>query len=228
MNRLDVLVGVQPGTSSRNLEPAHWPLSLPPVSGAERPCEVLRRRPDIIAAERRLAASGERIGQATAEYYPKISLAGALGFDSLSGNRLFTSGGFYAAGAGAIRWRLFDFGKVDAEVAQARGANIEALAQYRQAVLRAAEDVENALVTLTQTHVRIGELQNQVQSLTVARDLSEQAYRASLIPLTDVLSANQELLGAQDELDADRAHAARATVGVFRALGGGWDASASF
>jgi outer membrane protein TolC len=186
--------------------------------------DVLRRRPDIIAAERRLAASNERIGAAISDYYPKISLSGALGVDSLNSGHLFSSSAFQAVGVGALRWRLLDFGKIDAEVAQARGANAEALAVYRQAVLRAAEDVENSFSLLSQTEAYQSELQAQVQELVQARDLSEQAYRAGSITLTDVLDADRQLLAAQDELDASKADAARAAVVVFRALGGGWDA----
>jgi outer membrane protein TolC len=184
---------------------------------------MLRRRPDIIAAERRLAASNERIGAAISDYYPKISLSGALGFDSLSAGHLFTSGAFQPIGGGALRWRLFDFGKVAAEVAEARGADAEALAVYRDTVLRAAEDIENALSGLAQTENDVIELHDEVQSLVKARDLAEQAYRAGSITLTDVLDANRQLLIAQDELDANRADAGRAAVGVFRALGGGWE-----
>ena len=117
---------------------------------------------------------------------------------------------------------MFDFGRVDAEVKQARGANAEALAGYRQAVLRAAEDVENALATLAQTQAYIVDIQAEVQSLTRARDLSQEAYRAGSITLTDVLDADRELLLAQDLLDANRADAARAAVLVFRSFGGGW------
>ncbi len=98
-----------------------------------------------------------------------------------------------------MRWRLFDFGKVEAEVAQARGSNAEALAVYREAVLRAAEDVENALSGLAQTEADVIELQDEVQSLVKARDLAEQAYRAGSITLTDVLDADRQLLAAQDE-----------------------------
>ena len=121
-----------------------------------------------------------------------------------------------------MRWRIFDFGKIDAEVAQAKGANAESLAIYRQAVLHAAEDVENSMMSLSQTQVRVDEIQDQVQALVKARDLSEQAYRAGSITLTDVLDADSQLLTARDELDSNRAGAARAAVGVFRALGGGW------
>jgi NodT family efflux transporter outer membrane factor (OMF) lipoprotein len=223
LNRLDVLMGTQPGTYAQELsKPADIP-AIPAIGGNDQPLEMLRRRPDIIAAERRLAASNERIGAAISDYYPKLSLSGALGFDSLSVNHLFTAKGFQPIGTGALRWRLFDFGKVDAEVAQARGAQAEALAQYRQAALKAAEDVENALISLSQTEVHVGELQGEVNSLARARDLSQKAYQAGSITLTDVLDADRQLLTARDELDANRAAAGQAAVGIFRALGGGWE-----
>lgn len=221
LNRLDVLMGAQPGTYAHELEaPAPVP-SIPGISNQE-PADVLRRRPDIIAAERRLAASNERIGVAVAEYYPKISLAGVLGFDSLNSGSLFTSSAFQPAAIAGLRWRLFDFGRVNAEVKQAKGANAEALIDYRQAVLKAAEDVENAVASLSETEAYNVEVQAEVQSLTRARDLSQQAYRAGSITLTDVLDADRQLLAAQDQLAANRADTARASVVVFRSFGGGW------
>jgi NodT family efflux transporter outer membrane factor (OMF) lipoprotein len=223
LNRLDVLMGVQPGTYAGELSTVRDIPSIPAVGGPDQPLDVLRRRPDVIAAERRLAASNERIGQAIADYYPKVSLSGALGLDSISTSRLFTANAFGASGAGALRWRLFDFGKVDAEVKQARGANAEALAQYRQSVLKAAEDVEDALVTLSQTELHVTELQDEVDSLAQARELSQRAYKAGSVNLTDVLDSDRQLLAARDELDANRADAARAAVAAFRAIGGGWD-----
>jgi NodT family efflux transporter outer membrane factor (OMF) lipoprotein len=225
LNRLDVLMGAQPGTYAQELGAVREIPTVPTIPDDAQPTDMLRRRPDIIAAERRLAASNERIGQAISGYYPKISLSGALGFDSVSTQHLFSESAFAATGGGLLRWRLFDFGKVDAEVKQARGANAEALALYRQAVLRAAEDVENALMILVQTEARVAEIQAQVQSLTKARDLSEQAYRMGSSPLTDVLNADTELLTARDELNSERAGAGRAAVAVFRALGGGWDST---
>jgi NodT family efflux transporter outer membrane factor (OMF) lipoprotein len=221
LNRLDVLMGVQPGTYAQELN-VFKPIPSIPTTASEEPTDVLRRRPDIIAAERRLAASNERIGVALAEYYPKISLAGVLGFDSLNSGHLFAGSAFQPAAVAGLRWRLFDFGRVNAEVKEARGANAEALVAYRQVVLKAAEDVENALATLSETQAYIAEVQGEVQSLTRARDLSQEAYRAGSITLTDVLDADRQLLTAQDQLDANRADAARAAVGVFRSFGGGW------
>lgn len=222
LNRLDVLMGEQPGTYAKKLERVTGIPLVPGIPSDVKPSDVLRRRPDVIAAERRLAASNELIGAAISDYYPKVSLSGALGFDSTSGS-LFGSKSFTAIGGAGLRWRLFDFGKVEAEVEQARGANAEALAMYRQSVLRAAEDVENSFIQLGQTVVHVVQLQEQVKALEKSRNLSEQAYRAGSITLTDVLDADRQLLTARDELDANRADAARAAVYVFRALGGGWD-----
>ena len=89
-------------------------------------------------------------------------------------------------------------------------------------MLKAAEDVEDSLTVLVQTQLRVNEVQDQVDALVRARDLSEQAYRAGSITLTDVLDADSQLLTARDEFDSSRANAARAAVGVYRALGGGW------
>jgi NodT family efflux transporter outer membrane factor (OMF) lipoprotein len=223
LNRLDVLMGAQPGTYAEELSKPGTIPGIPAIGGADQPLDVLRRRPDIIAAERRLAASNERIGVAISDYYPKISLSGALGFDSINGGTLFNGKAFQPIGTGALRWRLFDFGKIEAEVAQSRGAYAEALAEYRQAALRATEDIENALMELAQTQVQLEELRAEVTSLTRARDLSERAYKAGAIPLTDVLDADRQLLVARDDVESTRADAARAAVRTFRALGGGRD-----
>lgn len=223
LNRLDVLMGAQPGTFAKELmTPGKIP-DVPAIGDADQPLDVLRRRPDIIAAERRLAASNERIGVAISDYYPKISLSGALGFDSINAGTVFNGQAFQAIGGGALRWRLFDFGKVKAEIAQARGAYAEALAAYRQTALKATEDIENAMMELAQARVRLEQLQDEIQSLTRARDLSQRAYKAGAITLTDVLDADRQLLTARNEAESTRADAARAAVGTFRALGGGWD-----
>src|SRR5579859_1254841 len=221
-NRLDVLLGIQPGTSAPELQrPGDIP-SAPSVPADEKPVDVLRRRPDVIAAERQLAASNARIGQALAEYYPKISLAGVLGYESSRTDDLFKAATFQPEGVAGLRWRVFDFGKVSAEVAQAKGANAEALARYRQAVLRAAEDVEDAFTSLVQLEAHQQELITEVAALTRARDASQDAYQGGVIALTDVLDADRQLLTAQDQLAQTRADSARAAVGTFRALGGGW------
>ena len=223
LNRLDVLMGVQPGTYAKELTTPGKIPGIPAIGDGDQPLDVLRRRPDIIAAERRLAASNERIGVAISDYYPKISLSGALGFDSINAGTLFNGKAFQAVGGGALRWRLFDFGKVKAEIAQARGAYAEALVVYQQTALKATEDIENAMMELAQTQARLEQLEDEVESLTRARDLSQRAYKAGAITLTDVLDADRQLLVARNEVESTRADSARAAIGTFRALGGGWD-----
>lgn len=222
MSRLDVLLGQQPGTCSAELQAPQDIPAVPGIPLSDKPVEVLRRRPDVIAAERRLAASNARVGQAIAEYYPHLSLSGLLGYEASHPGDLFKAATFQPEAAAGLRWRMFDFGKVGAEVTQAKGAKAEALARYQQSVLRAAEDVEDAFTSLVQLEVHRRELQNEVAALTRARDASQDAYQGGVIALTDVLDADRQLLAAQDELAQTQADSGRAAVGAFRALGGGW------
>jgi NodT family efflux transporter outer membrane factor (OMF) lipoprotein len=222
LNRLDVLMGAQPGTYAAELsEPSNIP-DAPGIPPTQSAADLLHRRPDIIAAERRLAAANARIGVAISEYYPKVSLSALLGFEALSSSRLFDAASFQPQGAAGLRWRLFDFGRVDAEVAQANSVNAQALLQYRQTVLRAAEDVENAFLALAQLEEQSRELATEANALIRARDASQESYLGGASSLTDVLDADRQSLAAQDALARVRADTARAAVMSFRALGGGW------
>ncbi len=222
LNRLDVLMGAQPGTYAAELTPVIDIPDVPEISGFGTPTDLLRRRPDIIAAERMIAASNARIGQALAEYYPKLSLSGIVGSQALAPAHLFEQQGFQPISVVGLRWRLFDFGLVAAEVKRARGANAEALLQYRSSVLHAAEDVEDAFSLLVQSENRRNEILREIAELQRVRDLSQQSYAAGVIALTDVLDADRQLLAAKDDLAVARESAARAAIGSYRALGGGW------
>jgi NodT family efflux transporter outer membrane factor (OMF) lipoprotein len=222
LNRLDVLMGAQPGTYAADLKVVADISVVPSIPNTAAPMDLLRRRPDIIAAEREVAASNARIGQSLAEYYPKLSLSGIVGSEALAPAHLFEQQGFQSIGVAGLRWRLFDFGRVDAEVKQARGANAEALLRYRSSVLHAAEDVEDAFTLLAQSENRRSELLLEIAQLQRVRDRSQESYNAGVIGLTDVLDADRQLLAAKDELAVSREDAARAAVGSFRALGGGW------
>lgn len=226
LNRLDVLVGDQPGTNRAELlQPRSIPA--PPIpTGSTAPVDLLRRRPDVVAAERKLAASNARIGAAVSDYYPHISLSGLFGVASLGTGSLFTGGAVQASGGAGLRWRLFDFGRVDAEVAQARGAQAEALAGWRKSVLVAAEDVETAISRLVEARTESIALDRQVDALTTARAQAEMAYRGGVIGLIDVLDADRQLLAASDRRVAVKADEARAAVAAYRALGGGWKGDA--
>lgn len=227
MNALDVLLGLHPGSTRLELAAAA-PIPMPPaVSSAGGPPALLRRRPDIIAAERTLAASNARIGAAISEYYPKFTLGGLLGTATAGTGGLFSGGATQASGFLGLRWRLFDFGRVDAEVAAARGRNAEALAAYRLTVLRASEDVENALSSLVKQQARAQILAEGGTSLTRARTSSVAAYKGGISSLLDVLDVDRRLLENRDAEIQARAAAARAAIASFRALGGGWDAPAA-
>ncbi|WP_210425428.1 efflux transporter outer membrane subunit [Novosphingobium sp. SG720] len=226
LNALDVLIGVQPGTTRAELA-ASAPVPAPPaISTAGGPAAMLRRRPDIIAAERTLAASNARIRVATAEYYPKFSLSGLLGTATTSAGSLLSGGATQASGILGLRWRLFDFGRVDAEIKAAKGRNVEALAAYRLAVLRASQDVEDAFSSLVQQEARVQALGEGETALARARDASLAAYKGGMVSLVEVLDADRRLLETRDGLVQARAAAARGAIASFRALGGGWDAAA--
>lgn len=225
LNALDVLLGSLPGTHRAELAEAA-PIPGPPAIGnTGTPADLLRRRPDIIVAERRLAASNARIGAAIAEYYPKLSLSGLLGFATTTVSGLLTGNALQAQGAVGLRWRLFDFGRIDSEVAAANGANAEALAAYRLSILRATQDVEDALSALANRDRQERILANGELSLAHARDASLAAYKGGIVSLIEVLDADSRLLATRDARIRARAESARAAIFTYRALGGGWNAA---
>lgn len=225
LNRLDVLMGAAPGTYAAELKDSPRSFSVPRIGTDGGPAMLLRRRPDVIAAERTLAASNARIGVAVAEYYPKVSLGGLLGVESLQSGSLFSSQAFQPQAVLGLHWRLFDFGRVDAEVAQAKGAHAEALARYRQSMLRATEDVENAIVSLAELETQHRDLADEVQAHAQARDAAQDAYKGGAVSLLEVLDEDRQLLASRDQLARVHADDARAAVAAFRALGGGWSGS---
>jgi len=224
LNRLDVLMGVAPGTYAMEIVARETPLHVPTIDAAGGPAALLRRRPDVIAAERRLVASNARIGAALSEYYPSLSLTGLLGFSSLASGSLLTSKAFQPEAMLGLRWRLFDFGRVDAEVKQARGADAEALANYRNTMLRATEDVENAIVAVVELENQKQILADEVTAHQQARDAAQDAYKGGAVSLIEVLDEDRQLLQSQDLLAEVQADNARSAVAAFRSLGGGWSA----
>ena len=224
MNGFDVLMGDQPGANHAQLAKFQTIPVAPGIDTATGPAELLRRRPDIIVAERRLAASSAQIGLAISEYYPKISLTGLIGTVTTKYGALFSSGANRAAGVVGLRWRLFDFGRVEAEVAIAEGQNNEALAAYRLTVLQAAADVENAFSTVVKKNDEQRILDSGQTSLTKARDAAFTGYKSGALSLLEVLDADDRLLKMRDAVSLAQSDSVRATILSFKALGGGWDA----
>jgi NodT family efflux transporter outer membrane factor (OMF) lipoprotein len=224
MNALDVLLGVQPGTYRAELSPTTAIPAAPGLTETGTPAEMIRRRPDLMVAERQLAATNARIGVAISEYYPKFSLGGLLGSaTAISSGNLFTNGANQAQGVLGLRWRLFDFGRVDAQIAAARGREAEALAAYRLAVLRATEEVENSFSALIKRETQVSILTQGESSLARARENSLAAYKGGVVSLIEVLDADSNLLQVRDAKAQAQTEAARAAIASFRALGGGWD-----
>ncbi|HUE90498.1 efflux transporter outer membrane subunit [Pseudomonas sp.] len=225
MNALDVMLGSPPGTHRTELAEATAIPAAPQIAATGSPGELLRRRPDLIAAERQLAASNARIGVAIAEYYPKLSLSGLIGSaTSVSSGNLFSNAASQAAGVLGLRWRLFDFARINAQIDLAKGREAEMLASYRLAVLRATEDVENAFSALVNREQQATLLARGVDSLGQARDASFMAYQKGAVSLIEVLNADETLLRASDTRAQAQTESARAAVAAFKALGGGWQA----
>jgi outer membrane protein TolC len=158
---------------------------------------------------------------ASSEYYPKLTLSALLGFEGLN-SAAWSAANFQPQALLGLHWRLFDFGRVDAEVAQAKGVNAEALARYRSAMLKATEEVENALSLQLQFGAERQELSNEVGADQRARTASEQAYQGGVTGIAELLEQDRQLLAARDQLLVAQTGAARASVATYRALGGGW------
>jgi NodT family efflux transporter outer membrane factor (OMF) lipoprotein len=226
LNGLDVMLGVPPGTYRAELTPVQTIPSPPQIASMGTPADLLRRRPDLIVAERQLAASNARIGVAMAEYYPKFSITALLGTaTAISSGNLFSSSANQAAGVLGLRWRLFDFKRIDAQIDSAKGVESEALARYRQAVLRATADVENAFSSLVKSEEQAVTLNEGETSLRQARNSAFIAYQSGLLSLIEVLHADENLLRISDAKVQAQAQSAQAAVATFKALGGGWDGS---
>jgi NodT family efflux transporter outer membrane factor (OMF) lipoprotein len=224
LNALDVMLGDPAGSNRDELSaPAGIPAT-PGLASSGTPADLLRRRPDLIVAERRLAASNARIGVALSDYYPKFSLSALVGSaTAVSSGHLFSNDASQWAGVLGLRWRLFDFGRINARIDAARGREADALARYRQSVLRATEDVENAFSTLGHRQQEIAVLSRGETALVTAKQSSFVAYQKGAASLIDVLRAEERALVISDARARAQTESARAAVAAFKALGGGWD-----
>lgn len=222
-NGLDVLLGRTPGTADPDLDKVAPIPNAPSIEAAGGSAALLRRRPDLMVAERRLAASNERIGQAIAEYYPKVSLSALVGSTTTHGGNLFDGASNEALGALGIRWRLFDFGRVDAQVKAAKGDYAVKLAGYRESVLQATAEVENSISALITGEARAQLLSDGERTRTQARDLVMASYQTGNSSYIDLLETQARLESIQAQhLEATYASSSSA-VALYKALGGGWN-----
>lgn len=180
---------------------------------------ILRRRPDVAAAEARLVASNALIGAALSEYWPSLSLGGLLGVQSGGLSRLFTNDALTAQGSLGLRWRVFDFGRLDAEVAMARGRYREMLAAYRETVLRAAADVESGHATLIAARESLVGLTAEYEARRRLHTRLEAAARAGGLDQDQLLVSQIQLAETEFRLADARGRQALALVAISRALG---------
>jgi multidrug efflux system outer membrane protein len=218
-HRIAVLIGVRPSDLTEDLAPrAYAPLMTTLPLGPTG--DLLRRRPDVRAAERSLAASTAREGVAAADLYPRLSIAGVLGLLAGRGN-LF--GGWDSrqwAVAPALSWVGTDLGGARARLRGAEAATREAFARYEQTMLRAVEETENALVDYREEQARLERLMEQARRSARSADLARVRYREGLTDFLDLLDAERTQLGAEDAVAQVEARVLTRVVAVYKALGG--------
>ncbi|MFZ1985727.1 MAG: TolC family protein, partial [Desulfatitalea sp.] len=222
MNRLAMLLGTPPGSVHAELTPVA-PIPIPPIGVAVGvPAETLRHRPDVRQAERQLAAQTARIGVAKADLYPKFSLMGAIGYESLSSGDLLKSGSQTWRYGPGIQWRLFDGGAIRRNIEVQSALQEQALKHYQATVLGALEEAENALTAYVGEQLRRDALVVATQAASQAFQLSRNQYEAGLVDFSVVLIAQRSLLSLEDQRAESEGAVTTNLVRIYKALGGGW------
>jgi NodT family efflux transporter outer membrane factor (OMF) lipoprotein len=186
------------------------------------PSELLRRRPDIRRAERQLAGANAEVGVATADLYPKFSLSGVFGVQSISASDWFSAPSRFWSIGPTIRWPIFDAGRIRANIEVRNARQEQALTAYEKAILLALEDVENALVSYAKEQMRYRSLLNAVAANRRALALADELYKNGLVDFLNVLDSQRSLYAAEDDLTRSEATMATNLVALYKALGGGW------
>ena len=221
-NRIATLLGRAPGTL-----PADWLAggtlpTLPDTVRIGSPEQLVRRRPDVLGAERQLAAQSLFVGAAQADYLPRLSLAASAGYSATTFDSLSRRGTSRIVAGPVLTWPLLDLGRVKARVDVAHAQEDEAKAAYSATVLRAMEETETALVTYDRAHARLALLNEAVRASTRASELAQQRFDAGLTDFLQVLDAQRTLLDAENQLAQAHTFAATALVAVYKAVGGTW------
>ncbi|EIZ80742.1 RND efflux system outer membrane lipoprotein [Novosphingobium sp. Rr 2-17] len=226
LDELAALLGQEPGT----LDPiigAAAPLPLPPAETAiGNPADLLRRRPDIRAAERKLAARNETIGANIAEYFPKVSLLGFVGVGSTSTSSLFSSSSLVAAGAPSLSWNILNFPSIGAKVKEARASYAEQEAAYRQTVLQALRDANQALSTFGHQREAVATMIDRQASADKSLHIAQMRNAGGTISTLTMLGTEADRLSTQDSLLQGQAELTADWITLQSALGLGWQAPA--
>lgn len=220
MHRIAVLTGQPPMALVDTLSPRGTLPEALLVIPVDSPGEVLRRRPDIAAAERRLAAATARIGVATADLFPRFTLSGLLGSVAADTSDLFTGPAETRRVALGIDWTFLDHGKVKARIEAAGADSRAALASYQQTVLEALEEAETRLVRYQRAQQREERLEQAMNNAEKAVELARARYEEGFIGYFEVLAAEQEFTATRDAAVRSRTAVTLAMVDVYRSLVG--------
>jgi outer membrane protein, multidrug efflux system len=219
--RIAVLTGQQPTTLTQELSlPEPLPSTMPTFAPGD-PAALLRRRPDIRAAERSLAAATAQTGVAIADLFPRVTFVGSVGLQADTFAGLGKNGADTWNFGPRITWAALDLGRVHARIKAADARTEAALAFYERTVLTALEETEGALVDFGQEQSRQQFLETSAAASQKAADLAHQRYEGGVTDFLSVLDAERTLLEAQDRLAASQTRTVTALVTVYKALGGG-------
>lgn len=224
---LAVLTGAPPETLVQQLSappPAVAATPLPEIPPG-LPADLLRRRPDVRAAERRLASATANIGVAVADLYPQVTLTGMAELVSSALRNLFAPGSFMGSATSALKFPLIDFGTRRATVGLRREDNEQAYITYQQTVLVALRDTEDALARIDGERRRAVFLGQGVTASNRSVSAIRAQYVVGVTDLTSVLDAQQALFQAEDNQAQSDGALAKDTVALYKALGGGWEAA---
>ena len=219
---LSVLLGQPPGALMDEMSAKQEIPLTPPLVPVGLPSDLLQRRPDVQQAERQLAAATAQIGVAKADLFPKFSLTGLAGVQSVSAGTWFSYASRYWDAGPSVQWELFEAGSIVANIHVQNARQEEALNQYEQTVLVALQDVESALTAYAREQVRRESLLQSVQADQQALDLATQLYKSGLADFLRVLDSETSLYTAQDSLVQSDQTVSLDLVQLYKALGGGW------
>jgi len=218
-HRLAVLIGVRPEESGVDLAPRAYP-PLARALAIGEPDSLLRRRPDIRVAERRLAEATAVEGIAAADLYPRITISGFLGFLAGRGSLFGKSDSAAWAVTPALSWAAFDLGSARARLRGSEASTREAVARFEQSVLRALEETENALVGYREDQARLVKLTDQARESARAAGIARVRYREGAVDFLQLLDAERTELQAEDAVAQSEADVFTSVVGLYKALGG--------
>jgi multidrug efflux system outer membrane protein len=217
--RLAVLTGARPGELSADLSPRSYaPIDKTlPIGNA---ADLLRRRPDVRAAERRVAAATERQGVAVAQLFPEVSVSAFVGFLAGRGSLFFTGSSFASTASPGVSWSAFDLGRVRARIRGSNAVTDQALASYEDTVLRALEETENSFSNYHAQQVRLVKLNTQAQESKRAADIARLRYREGVTDFLTLLDAERTQLQAEDAVAESERDVYVAVIALYKALGG--------